>query len=1207
MTYRYQVGGSLGIDTPSYVKRKADDQLYQALKRGEFCYILNTRQMGKSSMMVRAYHLLQQEGYRCMTVDMSYIGSENITPLQWYKGVVADLWRGFHLSGKVNLKSWWREEEEGISLLQLLNRFIEDILLVEIPQDNIVIFIDEIDSIKSLDFAVDDFFALLRACYNRRAINPEYNRLTFAIFGVATPSDLIADKNRTPFNIGTAIELHGFQLEEVQPLVKGLKNTVCNPEAILKEILAWTGGQPFLTQKVCQLCLNAYEKAIDNSANQIEILPKTTVINEEYWIKQLVHEHIIHNWESQDEPQHLRTISDRILRNEKRAGRMLSIYQLLLLGVQVKVDESREQIELLLSGLVVKQQGYLHVTNRIYQKVFNTKWVEKQLRNLRPYSQAFDAWVASKQTDESRLLRGQALRDAQAWAQGKSVTDLDYQFLAASQELDRKEVEQALEAKRLKEVEARLTEERKRLAQEKKTAKLQRFLLLVVSIGLLVSIGLGVTAFIQYQNATISEIKAIATSSEALFASNRKLDALVQAIKAKQRVQKLGGANANINTEIESVLRQAVYGAAEYNRLTGHNAAVTGIHVSPDGQTIASASDDNTVKLWKSDGHLVRTLKGHGAGVWDVAFSPDGQTIASASRDKTVKLWKPDGTLLMTLKGHDAAVIAVVFSPDGQTIASASWDSTIKLWKTSDGHLVRTLKGHSAGLWDVMFSPDGKTIASASEDSTLKLWSRDGVLQQTLTGHPASVGAIAFSPDGTMIVSAGDGAIKLWTRDGKLLTTLNGHSASIEAVKFSPDGKTIASASLDGTVKLWRRDGILLRTLSGHTAGVWDIDFSPNGSTLASSSWDKTIKLWKLNDSLLTTLNPHNNAGVYGVDFSPDGKMLATASIDNTARLWTRDKRLLRTFKGHNAGVWKAVFSPDGKAIATAGVDNIIKLWRTSDGGLLATFKGHSAPVRALDFSPDGQIIASAGEDNTIKLWSQDGEPALKEGIQRQSPRSGDPPPVLAPPQATGEPRRGTLLKTLKRHDAAVRGISFSSDGNTIASASLDGTVKLWKRDGTLVKTFKGHTAGVWDVHFSPDAKILASASIDNTVKLWREDGTLLKTLYGHTGGVRSVHFSSNGKLITSGGDDNTLKLWKRDGTLLATLYGHSASVWQVAFSPDGSTIASAGHDNTVIFWDLNRILNLDELSYGCDWVRDYMRTNAEVTEEDRHLCDKYR
>src|SRR5918997_7011332 len=152
---------------------------------------------------------------------MTRIGSENITPLQWYKGMIGELWRSFNLLGQVNLKTWWRDSED-VSFLQRLSHFIEDILLVNFPQERIFIFIDEIDSILSLNFAVDDFFALIRFCYNQRSINPEYNRITFAIFGVATPSDLIVDKKRTPFNIGRAINLRGFELEEAQPLAAGV-------------------------------------------------------------------------------------------------------------------------------------------------------------------------------------------------------------------------------------------------------------------------------------------------------------------------------------------------------------------------------------------------------------------------------------------------------------------------------------------------------------------------------------------------------------------------------------------------------------------------------------------------------------------------------------------------------------------------------------------------------------------------------------------------------------------------------------------------------------------------------------------------------------------------------------------------------------------------------------------------------------------------
>lgn len=432
--YEYHLGGSLPVDAPSYVKRKADDDLYQALIAGRYCYALNSRQMGKSSLRVRTWHKLQDQGVKCATIDISGINSEGIEPNDWYFGMAYRLGTDLNLFVDFNeLVQWWRNREP-LPPAQRLADYIDLVVLESIRQDvqqRVVVFVDEIDSLFKLEFG-DDFFDLVRNCHGKRAIREEYRRLTFALMGVADPADLVKDKHRPPFNIGEAITLSGFEFEEAsQSLIAGLTHKSIEPKKLLLAILSWTGGQPFLTQKICDL---AAREASSPEAGR-----------EGMWVGELIQKRIVDNWEVQDAPIHFRAIRDRILQNNNlRTARMLGLYQDILREEEVEADSSLDQMELRLAGLVVVQNQKVKVSNLIYRAIFDEVWAEKRLAELRPYGEMLAAWLKSDRQDESRLLRGQALRAAREWAVGKKLSDDDYEFLAASEKLEKDAIQQAL-------------------------------------------------------------------------------------------------------------------------------------------------------------------------------------------------------------------------------------------------------------------------------------------------------------------------------------------------------------------------------------------------------------------------------------------------------------------------------------------------------------------------------------------------------------------------------------------------------------------------------------------------------------------------------------------------------------------------------------------------------------------------------------------
>ncbi|MBI4779690.1 MAG: NACHT domain-containing protein [Oscillatoriophycideae cyanobacterium NC_groundwater_1537_Pr4_S-0.65um_50_18] len=515
------------------------------------------------------------------------------------------------------------------------------------------------------------------------------------------------------------------------------------------------------------------------------------------------------------------------------------------------------------------------------------------------------------------------------------------------------------------------------------------------------------------------------------------------------------------------------------NTLRGHSHRVWTIAFSPDGQRLASGSDDQTIRLWNvQDGTCLAVLQGHTGGVTSVRFSPNGQLLVSASEDASIRLWSvADGTLVKILPGHSRWVRTVTFSPDGQTLASGSEDRTIRLWNVETGICFKTLQGHTGWVTSLSFSPNGQTLASSSEDGSVRLWNvQDGTCLKRLQGHSSCVWKVAFNPDGRTLASgSADLSTRLWNvQDGTCLKTFHGRTNGICSVSFSPDGFTLVSGSYDALVRLWdMQQETCDRDLPGHKSWIWAVAFHPDGQMVASASNDQTVRLWDIhNGTCIKTLQGHTGWGL-SVAFSPDGQMVASASNDQTVRLWdVRDGTCLRTLHGHTGWVWAIAFSPDRSTLASGSNDHTVRLWDVRSGNCLRTLHGHTGWVLSVAFSLDGQTLATASMDSSIRLWNL---------------------------------RDGTCLATLRDHTNGVRSVAFSPNGRILVSGSDDQTIRLWDvRDGTCLKVLQGHTSRVCSVQFSPidvslpsgTGALLVSGSQDETIKLWNPiTGECLKTL----------------------------------------------------------------------------------------------------------------
>ncbi|MEB3209971.1 MAG: TIR domain-containing protein, partial [Leptolyngbyaceae bacterium] len=613
----------------------------------------------------------------------------------------------------------------------------------------------------------------------------------------------------------------------------------------------------------------------------------------------------------------------------------------------------------------------------------HTKWLQRSLE-----------WKGRDRTPDL-LLRGSEFALAEAWLKDSQeskkyppATDLQHAYIDASRV--------AIQAAHKK---------------EKQQALALRSLLGAVSVVAVIAVGASIFALMSRQSAIASrqeavaeEIEAYTATSNANFALDRRLMALLDSLKAAHLMQRspwltnaayqqrVDRDDADLPQRVMNALQPAVYWAQHRHRFEEHRDAVMDVAVSPDSQRVLAGDRLGVITLWSPDGTLMHKLETN-APVLDVAYHPDGDRFAVAHTGGTFSFWEgsrssQDMKTPVEINGHSDDVESLAFSPDGTLLFTGSRDTTVSIWSVDEiatkGAEVRplhTVTGHDSGVRAIALSPDGQTLATATDNGNARLWriAPDGrnstFIQQLLkddtvdaTTHLDAINDITFSPDGRMIATASDDAtIALWWSNGQFYGELTAPDV-IDTVRFSPDNQIVAGGSLEA-IHLWQVSGLKIDVLPFHQDYVTSVEFTPDNTALVSASEDNSIEVLDIFSPLVSQWESS------GIEFgAADSEDFVTHDADGPIRRWTMDGTFVSAIPKPQGDFEQFALSPSGTMLATvAASSGAVQTWN-SDGSLRATLLPDLPDDGAIALSPNGEHIATASLTTGLQLWTNEGQ-----------------------------------------------------------------------------------------------------------------------------------------------------------------------------------------------------------------------------------------
>jgi len=1043
-------GGTLPLDSESYVERKADRQLLEFLEAGRYCYVLNSRQVGKSSLSVRTVARLTERGIRTVFIDLTQIGGRNVQAAQWYAGLASEIGRVLGLSSQ--MLAYFKEKTE-LSPMQRFFGAIREVVLEEIKTP-IVIFIDEIDATRSLPFDTDEFFAGIRECYNRRVQHEPSQRLTFCLLGVAVPNDLIRNAATTPFNIGERVQLQDFSLEEIRAFGQALGP---NGERLARRVHFWTNGQPFLTQSVCQeIAADSRiqdEEGVDALVDRLFFGPKSVDTNVN--LADVAH----------------RALNDSQEDSDKFRADLLSAYERVWRGGWVKDDDAnRVSVVLKLSGLCRSEGGRLPLRNRIYQHVFDRTWIRANMPG--------QELIRQKISFRRGLMRGIAV----TVVLGGIIGTLALFALRARAD--------ALEAKSA-------------LAQELYIANIS-------SLRLFEETGDSSRMASVLERTKTSPYRGF----EWNFWLGRLHDSteeytLDYSTPGKQELGILSQDGRQICVE-DRLADVAVVVDRKTKRVLGKTAlgrnmilaTTAGIVAITSARTQATVTDIAT-------GRIVCTMQKPGYVIGGLASQPQSDCVL-VDQVKTADLlehifeiWdlrtarvvfqygpirNTFGPLAISRDGHRIVYAVKQASTPTQNVPSIP--IRLFVWDTRANREVDSLPFDA--VW-VFFgiSQSGKVLAYLDENHLARLRDIDrrSTIYSTIGFGEQVPLSIEVAPDDkSMVCVSSDGAARVReVPSGRLLAIRSnlrdissaggnlwvGSSSTVRILNLSRGGQGIV-----GEAKKISRDNVggLRLTSLGVAAMPRLADPSltplptltlPNGAhdltysalwCIAPSAGDRS-KVVSIDGSVPTiefpyrldnlTCGVHNDvmvvmdqsrqflgisgkthaqlwsrryeAAIRSIWMSPDSKRLIASTYDGQlATLDPNTGEILRRSKGHKLQITALNFSRDSRLFLTGGGDGKAILWDGDTLAKLAEFRGNTADIESADLSPDGKRVATCNVAGAWQIWDR---------------------------------YTGDQLTEIRASNLPLRSIVFSADGRKLLTAGDDGLVRSWSgpdRDPTV-------------------------------------------------------------------------------------------------------------------------------------------------------------